>query len=113
MPDFGRTSAATRIEAALAKGRAADHKWALLKAEKVQGNTQRAMDQALNLATKRGEALETVRGALKEAEEGGQKADVEAAQMRVEVEALRRRGCDLQQRLGGGSGSGVQAHLHP
>ena len=41
-----------------------------------------------------------MRGALKEAEEGRQKAKVEAAQLRVEVEALRRRGHDLQQRLG-------------
>ena len=93
-------AAASGVEAALAKGRAADHKSALARAEKVQGNTQRALDQALNLATKRGEDLETVRGALKEAEEGRQKAEVEAARLRVEVEALRSRGDDLQQRLG-------------
>ena len=72
-------AAATGVEAALAKGQAADHKSALSKAEKVQGNTQRALDQALKLATKRGEELETVTGALKEAEEGRQKAEVEAA----------------------------------
>ena len=41
-----------------------------------------------------------MRGALKTAEEGRQKAEVEAAQLRVEVEALRRRGDDLPQRLG-------------
>ena len=87
-------AAATGVEAALAKGRAADHKWALAKGEKVQGNTQCALDQALNLATKRGEELETVRGALREAEEGRRKAE-----LRVEVEALRSRGDDLQQRL--------------
>ena len=48
-------AAATGVEAALAKGRSADHKSALAKAEKAQGNTQRALDQALNLAAKRGE----------------------------------------------------------
>ena len=48
-------AAATVVEAALPKGGAADHKSALAKAEKVQGNTQRALDQALNLANKRGE----------------------------------------------------------
>ena len=41
-----------------------------------------------------------MREALKAAEEGRQKAEVEAAQLRVEVEAMRRRGDDLQQRLG-------------
>ena len=46
-------AAATGVEAALAKGRLADHKSALAKAEKAQGNTQRALDQALNLAAKR------------------------------------------------------------
>ena len=86
-------AAATGVEAALAKGRAADHKSALVK-----GNTQRALDQALNLAAKRGEELEMVRGALKMGEEGRQKAEVEAAGLRVEVEALRKRGDDLQQR---------------
>ena len=93
-------TAATGVEAALAKGRAADHKSALAKAENVQGNIQRALDQALNLATNRGEQLVTVRGARKTAEEGRQKAEVEGAQLRVEVEALRRRGDDPQHRLG-------------
>ena len=41
-----------------------------------------------------------MRGALKEAEEGRQGAKMEAAQLRVEVEALRRRGDDLQPHLG-------------
>ena len=91
---------ATGVEAALAKGRSADHKSALAKAEKVQGNTQRALDQALDLAAKRGEESEAMRGALREAEDGRRKAEVEAAQLRVEVEAQRRRGDDLQQRLG-------------
>ena len=36
-------AAATGVEAALAKGRSADHKSALAKAEKVQGNTQPAL----------------------------------------------------------------------
>ena len=72
-------AAATGVEAALAKGRSANHKSALAKAEKVQGNTQRALDQALNLAAKRGEEVEAMRGALKEAQEGRQKAEVEAA----------------------------------
>ena len=93
-------AAATGVEAALAKGRSADHKSALAKAEKVQGNTQRALDEALSLAAKRGEEVEAMRGALKEAQEGRQKAEVEAAALRVEVEARRRRGDDLQQRLG-------------
>ena len=91
-------AAARGVEAALAKGRAADHKSALAKAEKVHGNTQRALDQALNLAAKR-EELETVRG-LREAEEGRRKAEVEAVGLRVEVGALERRGHDPQQRLG-------------
>ena len=89
-------AAATGVEAALANGRSADHKSALAKAEKVQGNTQRALDQALNLAAKRGEEVE----AMREAEDGRRKAEVEAAQLRVEVEGQRRRGDDLQQRLG-------------
>ena len=93
-------AAATGVEAALAKGRAADHKSALAEAEKVQCNTQRALDQPLNLAAKRGEELETVRGALREAEEGRRKAEVEAAALSVEVQALQRRGEDLQKRLG-------------
>ena len=41
-----------------------------------------------------------LRGDLKEANEGRQKAEVEAPQLRVEVEALRRTRNDLQQRLG-------------
>ena len=89
-------AAATGVEAALAKGRSADHKSALAKAEKAQGNTQRALDQALNLAAKRGEEVE----AMREAQEGRRKAEVEAAQLRVEVEGQRRRGDDLGQRLG-------------
>ena len=56
-------AAATGVEAALAKGRSANHKSALAKAEKVQGNTQHALDQALNLASKRGEEVEAMRGA--------------------------------------------------
>ena len=47
-------AATTGVEAALAKGRAAHNKSALARAEKVQGNSQRALDRALNLATKRG-----------------------------------------------------------
>ena len=47
-------AAATGVEAALAKGWSTDHKSALAKAEKVQGNTQRALDQALNLAARGG-----------------------------------------------------------
>ena len=93
-------AAGTGVEAALAKRRLADHKPALAKAEKVQGNTQRALDQALNLAAKRGEEVEAMRGALRDAEDGRRKAEVEAAQLRVELEARRRRGDDLQQRLG-------------
>ena len=93
-------AAATGVEAALAKGRSADHKSALAKAEKVQGNTQRALDQALNLAAKRGEEVEAMREALREAQEGRRKAEVETAQLRVEVDGQRRRGDDLQQPLG-------------
>ena len=72
-------AAATGVGAALAEGRAADHNSALSKAEKVQGNTQRALDRALELANKRGEELEAVRGDLKEAQEGRRKAEMEAA----------------------------------
>ena len=93
-------AAATGVKAALVKGRSADHKSALAKAEKAQGNTQRALDQALNLAAKRGEEVEAMREALREAQEGRRKAEVEAAQLRVEVEGQRRRGDDLGQRLG-------------
>ena len=93
-------AAATGVEAALAKGRSADHESALVKAENVQGNTQRTLDQALNLAAKRGEEVEAMREALREAQEGRRKAEVEAAQLRLEVEGQRRRGDDLQQRLG-------------
>ena len=93
-------AAAAGVEAALAKSRAADNKSALAKAEKVQGNAQRALDQALTVAAKSGEEVEAMRGALREAEDGRRKAEVEAAQLRVEVEALRRRGDDLQRRLG-------------
>ena len=65
-------AAATGVEAALAKGRAADHKSALSRAEKVQGNTQRALDRALDLANKRGEELEAVRGDLRARGPGGE-----------------------------------------
>ena len=93
-------AAATGVEAALAKRRSADHKSALAKAQMAQGNTQRALDQALNLAAKRGEEVEAMREALREAQEGRRKAEVGAAQLRVEVEGQQRRGDDLQQHLG-------------
>ena len=60
-------AAVTGVEAALAKGRAADHWSASARAEKVQGNSQRALDRALEVANKRGEELEAVRGDPKEA----------------------------------------------
>ena len=44
--------------------------------------------------------LSSDEGGLREAEDGRRKAEVEAAQLRSEVEAQRRRGDDLQQRLG-------------
>ena len=100
MPGFGGASGRHGVEAALAKGWSADHKSPFAKAEKVQGNTQSALDQALNLASNRGEEVETVSGALRKAEGGRRKAVVEAAALRVEVKALQRRGEDLQQRLG-------------
>ena len=93
-------TAVTGVEAALAKGTAAEQRPALWRAQKVQGNTHRALDRALEMANKRGEELEVVRGDLKEAQEASQKAEVEAAQLRVEVEALQRTSDDLQQRLG-------------
>ena len=71
--------AVTGVEAALAKGRAAEQRSALSRAEKVMGNAQRALDRALELANTRGEELEAVRGDLKDAQEGRQKAEVEAA----------------------------------
>ena len=80
------------VEQAAATG--VDHKSALAKDEKVQGNTQRALDQEDQ------EEVEAMREALREAQEGRQKAEVEAAQLRVEVEGQRRRGDDLRQRLG-------------
>ena len=48
----------------------------------------------------RGEEVEAMREALREAQEGRRKAEVDAAQLRVEVEGQRRRGNDLGQRLG-------------
>ena len=44
--------------------------------------------------------MDAVRGDVKEAREGRRRAKVEAAQLRVEVEALQKTGEDLQQRLG-------------
>ena len=41
-----------------------------------------------------------MRGSLREAEKGRRKVEVEAAALRVQVEALQRRGDDHQQRLG-------------
>ena len=90
----------TGVEAALANGRAAEQRWALSRAEKVQGNTQRALDRALVMANKGGGGVEAVRGDLKEAEEGRQEAEVKAAQLRVEMEALRRTRDDLRRRQG-------------
>ena len=52
------------------------------------------------MANKRGEELQALRGDLKEANEGRQKARVEAAGLRLEVEALRRTMDDVQRRLG-------------
>ena len=95
-------AAVTGVEAALAKGRAAEQRSALARAEKVQGNTQCVLDRALDVANKRGQELEAVRGDVKEAQEGRQKVEVEAAQLRVEVEALRRTRDDLQRRPGVG-----------
>ena len=92
-------AAVTGVEAALARGRATDQRSALSRVEKVQGNTQRALNRALEVANERGEELEAVRGDPREAQEGRQKAEVEAAQLRLEVEALRRTRDDLQQRL--------------
>ena len=100
LPGFGGAGGRQGVEAALAKGRSADHKSALAKAEKVQDNTQCALDQTLNLASKRGEEVEAMRGTLREAEYGRRKAEVEAAQLGVESEAQQRRGDDLQQCLG-------------
>ena len=47
------------------------------------------------MANKTGEQLEAVRGVLQEAHEGRLKAEVEAAQLRGQVEALRRTRDDL------------------
>ena len=74
-------AAVTGVEAALAKGRADEQRSPLSRAEMVQGSTQRALDRALEMANKRGEELEAVRGDLKEAQEGRQKAGLEAAQL--------------------------------
>ena len=79
------------VQAAPATVGAADHKSAFARAEQIKGNTQRALDQPLNLAAQRGEEPET----LREAEQGRRKADLEAAGLREEVEVLRRRGDDL------------------
>ena len=100
MPYFGQAGGRHRGGGLPAKGRAAHHKLALSRAEKAQGNTQLALDRALDLVNKWGEDLKAVRGNLKEAREERQRADVEAAELRVQVDALRRRGEGLQQRLG-------------
>ena len=86
-------AAVTGVEAALAKGRAAEQRSPLSGAKKVQGSTQPALDRALEMAHKRGEELEAVRGDLKEAQEGRQKAGVEAAKPRVKVD-----GCSSPQK---------------
>ena len=64
-------AAVTGVEAALAKGRAAEPRSPLLRAEKVQGSTQRALDRALDMANKRGEELEAVRGSSRRPGRGG------------------------------------------
>ena len=63
--------AITGVEAALGKGRAADTKSGLSRVGKVQGNTERALDLALDMANKRGEELEAVREELKEPTRAG------------------------------------------
>ena len=93
-------AAVTGVEAAFAKARAADQRSALASAENYPGNTQRAPDRALGVDNKRGEELAAMREDLKVAREGRQKAEVEAAQLGVEVEALRRTRDDLHQRSG-------------
>ena len=80
-------AAATGVVAALAKGQAADH------------NSARP-GPGPQLGHQEGGGAWDSEGVLKEAKEGRQRAQVEAAQLRVEVEALRRRGDDLQQRVG-------------
>ena len=103
MTDACKTSvekaAITGVLAAWAKGRAADSKWAFSRVENCQGNTQHAVDPALDMANRRGEEVEALRVELKESKGGKQKAEVEVAKLR-EVEALRRTRDDLQQRWG-------------
>ena len=92
-------AAVTGVEAILATGRAAVSRLALWRVQKDQGNTQRALERALEMPNKRGKE-EAVRGDLKDPNEGGQKAEPDAAKVTVEVEVLRRTRDDLQQRLG-------------
>ena len=64
----------------MAKGRAANHKSALARPKRSRATLSvPCVDKALNMANKRGEELETVRGALNEAGEGRQKAEVGGA----------------------------------
>ena len=58
--------------------------------EKQQGNTQRALDHPPDVFEKSQVQIQGLRDELKEETEGLQKAEVEAAELRVEVEALRR-----------------------
>ena len=57
-------AAVTGLEAASAKGRAADSKLALSRVDKEKGNTQYALNRALEIANKRIKELEAVRGGL-------------------------------------------------
>ena len=90
------------VEAALTKGRPAASRSQLSKVEKVQGNTQRPLDRALDMVEKSRVEIKGLRDGLKEAAEGRQKTEVEAAVLTVEVEALQKAKDDLQQRLGMG-----------
>ena len=63
-------AAVTAVDAALSKGRAADQRSALARAQKVEDNTHHALHLALEVAHKRGEELEAVGGDPKEAQEG-------------------------------------------
>ena len=101
LPNFEVEQAAvTQVEAALAGGGRPSRGRPCRGPRRSRATLSVSWTGPSTWPTRGGGGLETVRGAVKGAEEGRQKAEVEAAGLRVWVEALRRWGEYLQQRLG-------------
>ena len=80
----------------MTKGRQLESKWQLSKVEKVHSKAPRALD----VVEKSLLEVQALSDELKEASEGRQKAEWEAAGFKVEVEALSKARDDVQHRLG-------------